>query len=168
MSEVEAYPRTEDEEQYRQHWELPLQIRDIVPYYMRDLVCICENTAQYKDRVINGKLIYKCRECDKYVRWVQRICKKCDVRFVLTFSHPRYVIQWPTCWACTQDESYDPFYEQAKRFPHSIIAAHYARGAFDGWPHDYDPIIPPKDSDLIHKEKVTSLDLPDIDLGSLF
>lgn len=168
--EVEAYLRTKDEDYYRQGWELPRQIRDSVPFYLRDLVCMCIDTPRKIDREVNYRAIFKCSECDKYSRVIQRICKKCDVRFVLTFSHPRYVTIWPTCWDCTQDEKYDPWYDMVSKFPASSVASSYNMGAYDNWPGSAIPIIPPKPEDLIHKEQVTDLVVEDInlDLDSLF
>lgn len=115
--------------------------------------------------MVHDKPIYVCFKCKKYVRWIQRICMNCDVRFVLTFSHPRYVTIWPTCWACTQDTSYDPWYEMAKKFSESYIATSYRQGAYDNWPGSAIPIVEPLPEDLIKKEPVTELVLDEIDLS---
>lgn len=145
-------------------------IRDVVPFYMRDLVCTCsDGHGTFVDRYIetpgSNSPVSKCKKCEKYMRWMQRICMSCDERFVLTFYHPGYVTMWPTCWTCTNDTSVDPWYDMSQRFPQSYIAENYHKGMYDNWPYSMRNIVEPRPEDLIKKEPVTELVLEELDLS---
>lgn len=145
-----------------------LAVMNYVPFSMRDLVCTCNDwdwgIGAYSDKESQlKKKPHRCTNCHKYMRWVQRSCMRCKEKFVLTFQHPRYVAIWPTCWDCTNDESYDLWYEAAKGLgPESGVGVNYAAGVYDTWPFESaDPIIPPPSEDLVRKEPVSSIEIPD-------
>lgn len=154
------------------------KIRNFVPFYMRDLICMCSpddmyGTAFYRDeRHIGGAgnlSISRCKECHKYMRFMQRVCILCGDRFVLTFQHPKYWPGYPTCWHCTNRDDYDPWAKHTSIWYKPTTEQEKANAKarresdrkrrFDNW-----PIIEPLPEDLVKKEAVTELIVEEIDL----
>jgi hypothetical protein len=116
------------------------QYMRLVPYELRDLVCMCDNVHGYTTHA-NG-FSHACRNCKKYFRYVVRKCVHCSTPYVQTFTHPLRCIYVQECFSCLNKQDRELCkHENCER----------GRGPAQARPED-----------LVLKERVTEVKLVDI------